>query len=126
MQHEAFPVAGFEFMDEPATEQQKNIICELATQAGKPIDRDGQWPTPFTKWDAKNMIEALEGLPIETCDWHPEHGEDDVPRGERCGVVATHRIAWLDGSERYSFACSSHLDLDQYDGARFVIMPVRT
>jgi hypothetical protein len=63
MEHEAFPVTGFEFMNEPATDDQKRIIADLAAEAGKPIDINGEWPTPFTKWDAKCMIEALqEGL----------------------------------------------------------------
>lgn len=50
-------------MDEPATEEQKDIICSVAQQKGKPIKRDGVWPNPFTKWDAANMIEALKALP---------------------------------------------------------------
>lgn len=61
MEHEEFPVAGFEFMNEPATEQQKDIIYELATKAGYHMDRHGKWPEPFTKWDARNMIAALGG-----------------------------------------------------------------
>lgn len=63
MKHEDFPVKGFEFMNEPATEEQKDIIAALAAKKGKPLKRDGQWPTPFTKWDAKCMIDALEALP---------------------------------------------------------------
>ncbi len=62
MEHEAFPVAGFEFMNEPATDEQKNIICQLAARKGKQIARHGTWPDPFSKWDAKNMIEALREL----------------------------------------------------------------
>lgn len=60
MEHEDFPVVGFEFMNEPATEQQKDLICELADRVGRPLYRDGEWPTPFTKWDAANMISVLE------------------------------------------------------------------
>lgn len=48
-----------------------------------------------------------------TCDWHPEHGKDDRPRGKRCGAPATHRIVWLDGSKRYSLACRAHLELER-------------
>lgn len=46
------------------------------------------------------------------CDWHPEHGVDDRPTGPRCGAPATHRIVWLDGSNRYSHGCSAHLVMD--------------
>jgi hypothetical protein len=60
MNHEAFPVPGFEFMDEPATEEQKDIIHKLATARGHNLDRHGEWPDPFTRWDARNMIEALQ------------------------------------------------------------------
>lgn len=60
MKHEDFPVEGFEFMNEPATEEQKDIIVALAEKAGTPIKRHGQWPEPFSKWDAKCMIDALE------------------------------------------------------------------
>ena len=60
MDHEKFPVAGFEFMDEPATDTQKDIIADLAAKAGEPIDRNGQWPEPFSKFDAANMIHQLE------------------------------------------------------------------
>ena len=63
MEHEAFPVAGFEFMDEPATDDQKKIIVELAKEKGHPVHPDGPWPVPFTKWDAKSMIDALRELP---------------------------------------------------------------
>lgn len=46
------------------------------------------------------------------CDWRPEHSSDDRPTGPRCGAPATHRIVWLDGSDRYSHGCSAHLKLD--------------
>lgn len=46
------------------------------------------------------------------CDWHPEHGADDRPKGPRCGAPATHRIVWLDGSNRYSYGCAAHLEID--------------
>jgi hypothetical protein len=65
MEHEKFPVEGFGFMNEPATEEQKDIIAQLAQQKGKLLKRDGQWPVPFTKWDAANMIDALKALPNE-------------------------------------------------------------
>ena len=57
-----FPVPGFEFMDEPATEQQKDTIARIAAEKGTPIDRHGVWPSPFSKWDAAQMIEALEAM----------------------------------------------------------------
>ena len=60
MEHENFPVAGFEFMDEPATDEQKAIIIDMCKARGIPIDPNGEWPTPFTKWDAGNMIETLK------------------------------------------------------------------
>lgn len=60
MQHEDFPVPGFEFMNEPATEQQKDLCCELARALGNPINRNGDWPDPFTKYDAAGMIASLE------------------------------------------------------------------
>lgn len=62
MKHEEFPVPGFEFMNQPATEEQKDLIAELAKAAGSPIDRNGVWPEPFTRWDASNMIEILKVL----------------------------------------------------------------
>ena len=46
-------------MNEPATDKQKDIIVELAAKAGTPVHRNGTWPNPFTKWDAKNMIDVL-------------------------------------------------------------------
>jgi hypothetical protein len=63
MEHEKFPVDGFEFMDEPATDEQKDIIVQLAKEKGHELKRDGKWPDPFTRWDAKCMIEALKDLP---------------------------------------------------------------
>lgn len=62
MEHEQFPVTGFEFMDETATEEQKDIIHRLATAAGHKMDRNGKWPKPFSKWDAADMINALHGI----------------------------------------------------------------
>lgn len=59
MEHESFPVAGFDFMDEAATDEQKTIILRLASELGYECS-SGPWPTPFTKWDAARMIEALE------------------------------------------------------------------
>ncbi len=59
MEHEPFPVAAFGFMDEPASEDQKKIIVELAQRAGTPIDPNGKWPERFSRWDAKRMIDVL-------------------------------------------------------------------
>ena len=65
MNHEDFPVKGFEFMNEPATDEQKRIIVDLATRAGHNLSPDcindpNAWPNPFSKWDAGNMITALK------------------------------------------------------------------
>ena len=60
MKHEGFSVRGFEFMDEPATDIQKNLIVELGEEVGTPMERNGVWPDPFTKWDAWQMIDALK------------------------------------------------------------------
>lgn len=46
------------------------------------------------------------------CDFRPEHDADDRPMGPQCGSPATHRIVWLDGTGRYSYGCSAHLELD--------------
>lgn len=62
MEHEDFPVPGFEFMNDKATDEQKDRIVKLAEKAGKPIDRNGEWPEPFSRWDANGMIEALEQI----------------------------------------------------------------
>lgn len=64
MNHEDFPVKGFEFMNEPATEDQKRIIIDLMNRAGYPTPPDcltnaKAWPDPFSKWDAGEMIENL-------------------------------------------------------------------
>ena len=61
MKHQNFPLEGFEFMDEPATEEQKDMIAELCKSLDMPIDRYGEWPDPFSKWDAVNMINTLKG-----------------------------------------------------------------
>jgi hypothetical protein len=63
MEHEKFPVEGFEFMNEPATDEQKNIIVESAKRKGHFLEKNGVWPEPFTRWDAYQMIKALEELP---------------------------------------------------------------
>ena len=62
MRHEDFPAVGFEFMNEPATKEQKELIVKTANEIGMPIDPDGEWPKPFTKWDALNMLDSLESL----------------------------------------------------------------
>lgn len=58
MEHEKFPVAGFEFMDDPATDEQKEIIKQMARDKG--MELTDNWPVPFSKWDAYSMIEALK------------------------------------------------------------------
>ena len=60
MKHKDFPVKEFEFMDEPATDIQKNLIVELGEEVGTPMKRNSVWPDPFTKWDAWQMIDALK------------------------------------------------------------------
>lgn len=60
MDHECFPVPGFEFMNQPATDEQKDIFCDLADQLGKPVDRNGPWPEPFTKWDCAQAIDTMK------------------------------------------------------------------
>ena len=60
MEHEKFPVKEFKFMDEPATDYQKKVIVELCATKGTPVNGDGIWPDPFTKWDASQMIAILE------------------------------------------------------------------
>lgn len=59
MEHEKFPTPGFEFMNEPATEEQKDIICQLAERNGTKIARNGTWPDPFTRWDAARAIDCV-------------------------------------------------------------------
>lgn len=59
MRHEDFPVAGFEFMDEPATEDHKRVIRDLAADKGIVFAHD-RWPDPFSKWDAARMIEDMK------------------------------------------------------------------
>jgi hypothetical protein len=71
MKHEDFPVKGFEFMNEPASDEQKCIIVDLATRAGHNLEADcltnpDTWPKPFSKWDAGNMITALKEQLEET------------------------------------------------------------
>jgi len=38
MKHEDFSVKGFEFMDEPATDEQKKLIIEICTERQIPIE----------------------------------------------------------------------------------------
>ena len=61
MKHEGFPVKDFEFMNEPATDEQKKMILDICAERQIPVDTDGPWPDPFTKWDAAIMIETLKG-----------------------------------------------------------------
>ena len=61
MKHESFSVKGFEFMDEPATDEQRKMILDICAERQIPVDPDGPWPNPFTKWDAGQMIESLRG-----------------------------------------------------------------
>jgi hypothetical protein len=51
---------------------------------------------------------------VVQCDWHAEHDEvNDRPTGERCQAAATHRLVWLDGSNRVSYGCDAHLELKE-------------
>ena len=61
MKHESFPVNGFDFMNEPATDEQKKLILEICKERQIPVDPDGPWPEPFSKWDAGQMIDTLKG-----------------------------------------------------------------
>jgi hypothetical protein len=62
MKHEPFPVVhGFEFMNEPATDEQKKMILDICVERQIPIDPEGPWPELFTKWDAGQMIDTLKG-----------------------------------------------------------------
>ena len=62
MRHAAFPVKGFEFMDEPATDDQKGVIRDLIAKVQDvPVENVlNNWPDPFSKWDAARMIDALK------------------------------------------------------------------
>jgi len=60
MKHEDFPVKRFDFMDEPATDEQKEIILGLWDELGVGANHNGRWPDPFTKWDAGQLIEVLK------------------------------------------------------------------
>ncbi len=60
MEHEESPATETGSADEPATDQQKDLIAVLAIRGGEPIDRHGVWPDPFTVRDAARMIEDLE------------------------------------------------------------------
>jgi len=68
MEHEDFPVAGYEFMNEPATAEQKAIILQLVNKLNLNVDHSGQWPKPFTKWDAYRTINELEHALSEQTD----------------------------------------------------------
>lgn len=60
MEHKDFPIPGFEHMNNLATDEDKQIIIFLAKQIGKPINPNGPWPEPFSRWDAINMMWALQ------------------------------------------------------------------
>lgn len=46
------------------------------------------------------------------CDYREEHDDlADMPVGNRCKALATHRIEWEDG-RRYSYGCDAHLEID--------------
>lgn len=47
---------------EPATEQQKDEIAELAEKLGEPIDRHGVWPSSFTRLEAGKMIRDMKEM----------------------------------------------------------------
>jgi hypothetical protein len=60
MKHEDFPVNGFEFMNEPATKEQKETIVKLLKEFYHIDEVTDNWPDPFSKWDAANMITELQ------------------------------------------------------------------
>lgn len=67
MMHEAFPTPGFEFMDEPATDEQKELIVHEAARIGVVIEDgpDAQWPAPvFSRYDAARMLDAIDDIRI--------------------------------------------------------------
>jgi len=59
MNHENFPVDGFKFMNEPATDEQKTLILQLVDQLDLNVDHSGEWPEPFSRWDAYRTIQEL-------------------------------------------------------------------
>lgn len=103
MKHEDFPVKGFEFMNEPASDEQKRIIIDLAIQAGHNMAPDSltnpnAWPKPFSKWDAGSMINALkEQLGKQTLD-----GSCDCPS---CNKRQKESRAELSSCETFCHAC---------------------
>lgn len=45
---------------EPATNEQKNLVMQLANELGFDINRGGPWPEPYSKWDAYQTIRVLQ------------------------------------------------------------------
>lgn len=94
MNHEDFPVKGFEFMNEPATDGQKRIILDLMARLNIQTSPDclsdpKSWPDPFNRWDAKCMIDALkeklgESTLDGSCDCPPCHERHEKTRSELC------------------------------------------
>lgn len=73
MKHETFPVAGFEFMNEPATDEQKALIKVAALRLELELTDD--WPSPFSKWDAFRMLSELDAQ-YAAAAWHPAAKND--------------------------------------------------
>lgn len=81
MQHEDFPVVGFEFMNEPATVEQKEAILVAMKGIGIDATMEGPWPPVFSKWDAGLMLEALTDIRIngDKSDWELVPPEGTLP-----------------------------------------------
>lgn len=90
MEHEDFPVRGFEFMNEPATVEQKTIFIQLAAKLGENFKIEGPWPEPFTKWDAKLAIDALLEKVEESKRCQAVFTERETGEQRACGAIATH------------------------------------
>lgn len=78
MEHEDFPVQGFEFMNEPATNEQKVLFIALAKRLGHEMSINGPWPQPFTRWDAARSISVLQSI-LDTEDLLADIGELITP-----------------------------------------------
>ena len=97
------------------------LLRELATHDDRETRDANAWAWDLSRPLAEQLAETArddaaadamvdDGQP--RCDFHEEHDADGRPVGRRCEATATHRLVWLDGSNRYSYGCSDHLILD--------------